>query len=76
MAVEDIPIAIQEHRMLEITYTNQRGETTTRTIEPLEIKGGKLWGWDITKDCVRQFFLAPDVLHSVTILEITFIPRF
>lgn len=76
MAVEDIYIAIQNHQMLEIDYTNQKNERSTRTIEPLELRDGKLYAWDIAKDSVRCFFLAPEVLHSVVLLSTTFIPRF
>lgn len=74
MALEDLYTGIQEHRMVQFMYTNQRGEINTRTVEPLEIKDGKLWGWDITKDAIRQFFLA--MIENVELLDTTFVPRF
>lgn len=74
MALDDIYPAIQNHQMLEITYTNQKGETSSRTIEPYEVRDGRLWGWDIAKDAIRQFFLA--MISECTLLETTFIPRF
>jgi len=76
MPMEDIPFAIQEHIMLEITYMNQKGETSTRTVEPYEIKDGYFFAWDIAKDGIRCFFLSPSVLLDVKLLETRFIPRF
>lgn len=74
MALEDLYKGIEEHRLVRFTYTNQKGETKTRTCEGYEIRDGKFWGYDIAADSTRQFFLA--MVQDVELLEITFIPRF
>lgn len=74
MALEDLYTGIQEHRMVQFMYENQKGEINLRTVEPLEVKDGKLWGWDITKDQIRQFFLA--MISECVLLDTVFVPRF
>lgn len=74
MALDDLYVAIEEHLLVEFTYTNQKGETSQRTCEGYSISDGKFWGWDVAKDSIRQFFLA--MISDVKILEVRFIPRF
>ena len=74
MALEDLYTAIAEHRLVQFTYENQKGEISTRTCESYDVKDGKFWGWDIAKDAIRQFFLA--MISDVQLLDTTFVPRF
>lgn len=74
MALEDLYKAIEEKRLVQFMYTNQKGETTLRTCESYEIKQGKFFGFDLAKDQIRQFFIA--MMEDVKILDVRFIPRF
>lgn len=74
MALDDLYRSIQEHRLVQFMYENQKGEINLRTCEGYEIKDGKFWGYDISKDGIRQFFLA--MISDVELLDTTFIPRF
>lgn len=78
--LELIPVAIANRQHLQIEYTNRHGETKQYVIEPYEIGGagshpaGYLWGWDISADQIKSFFLSN--ISSVELLETIFIPRF
>jgi len=74
MALEDLYKSIEEHRLVQFTYTNQKGDTSTRTCEGYSIDRGLFWGWDIAKDGIRSFFLA--MVNDVELLDVVFIPRF
>jgi len=74
MALEDLYIGIEEHRLIRFFYTNQKGESGWRTTEPYSVERGLFFGYDLQKDGTRSFFLA--AMENVELLEITFIPRF
>lgn len=46
-------------------YTDAEGETSSREAEPYEIKDGKLFGWCLERDALRQFKL--ENMSGVTI---------
>jgi len=77
---ELIPFAIANYQHLQIQYTNRRGETKQYIIEPYEIGGNKshpagyLWGWDISADTIKSFFLSN--ISDIQLLETIFVPRF
>ena len=78
--LELIVAAIAHSQHLQIEYTNRRGEIKQYIIEPYEIGGsgshpaGYLWGWDISADQIKSFFLSN--LSDVQLLETIFVPRF
>lgn len=84
LAVENmfqlLPIAIANHRHIQITYTNRRLEMKQYVLEPYEIGGNKshpagyLWGWDTYADQIKSFFLAN--ISDIQLLNTEFIPRF
>lgn len=78
--IELIPVAIANRQHLQIEYVNRRGEIKQYIIEPYEIGGsgshpaGYLWGWDISADQIKSFFLSN--ISDVQLLETVFVPRF
>lgn len=74
MALEDLYKSIQEYRLVQFVYQNQKREISTKTCEGYEVRDGYFWGFDIAKDSIRCFFLA--MISDVVLLDTTFIPRF
>ena len=69
-----IPIGAAEHYMLEITYTNRKGETKNYTVEPYEIKNGLFYGYDVNSDTIKSFFLSN--LSQIVMIPYMFTPRY
>lgn len=76
-----IPIAIQQRRHLQITYTGvHSGLTKDYTIEPYEVGGhrsipaGFLWGWDIAVGTIKSFYLSN--ISDIQLLSTLYVPRF
>lgn len=42
-------------KTVRITYTDAKGDTSTRNVEPYEIRGTKLWAYCRKKKGIRQF---------------------
>lgn len=62
------------HRTLKFTYTNLRGETKPKEVQPYEIKKGFLWGVDIRDPrSIKKFFLSKIKGPQPGIVE--FVPR-
>lgn len=68
-----IPIGAAEHYMLEIVYTNRKGETKHYTVEPYEIKDGLFYGYDINADTIKSFFISN--LSQIVMIPYQFTPR-
>jgi len=46
-------------KTIRFKYTNQKGESRTREVEPYEIKGGYLWGADVDRNrSIRRYKLS------------------
>jgi proteasome accessory factor BC len=75
--IGNLTVAIEQHRLVEIEYTNVAGETSTRVIEPHVLERELPWWyvhcWDRTRDGQKSFRL--DRMHSAEVLEETFAPR-
>lgn len=70
-----IPIAMQQRKHLQVTYTSvNKGTTKTYVMEPYEIKEGMLWAWDIESDRIKSLYLSN--ISDIQLLNTTFIPRF
>ena len=41
--------------MLNITYTDKKGATSTRLVEPYKVDGDDFWGYDPSKEGIRRF---------------------
>jgi len=67
--------AIVTRKLVLLTYTDAKDETTTRTVEPYELNDqGYFWGWDVAKDEIRKFRV--DRMGDFSVLEDSFTPRF
>jgi len=77
-----IPIAIEQRRHLQITYTGQKSQMMkTYIVEPYEIgghpagyPGGYLWVHDTEIERTKSFFLSN--INDIQLLDTTFIPRY
>lgn len=47
--------AADQQRLLQITYIDAKDKPTIRTVEPYEVKEGKLFAFDISKEAIRAF---------------------
>lgn len=66
--------AIEEHTLATISYVDSKNKPSVRTIEPYEIKEGKLYGFCLTKNGIRAFKLTN--IQTVEFLTQTFVPRY
>lgn len=74
MIQQNISQAARERKLLKISYIDKKKIHTTRTVEPYEIKGGKLWAYCVAKNGIRQFDVNQIIQAVVT--EKTFEPRY
>ena len=66
----------QTKKILQIVYKKKDGTTSSRHIEPYELRDGKLFAWDISKDDhIRQFFIT-GILQAEVIEDSDFTPRY
>lgn len=47
--------AARNRNTVRMTYTDAKGDVTTRNVEPYEIRGNKLWAYCRKKKGIRQF---------------------
>lgn len=66
--------AIEEHKLATISYVDSKNKPSVRTIEPYEIKEGKLFGFCLTKNSIRAFKLTN--IQTAEFLTQTFVPRY
>lgn len=66
--------AISKHEILDIVYIDKKGVRSSRTVEPYEIKGGKLYAYCLNKDSIRAFIITS--INSVKPTGNIFTPRF
>lgn len=66
--------AIEEHTLATISYVDSKSKPSVRTIEPYEIKEGKLYGFCLTKNGIRAFKLTN--IQTAEFLTRTFAPRY
>lgn len=72
--IDAIRQAGREKKLLKIQYRKLSGELSERVVEPYEIKGGRLWAWDIAKDDNIRNFIITGIL-SAQVLEELFEPN-
>lgn len=53
--VDKIKKAGNTTKMIELVYTDKKGITTRRKIEPYKISGNDFWGYDPQKESIRRF---------------------
>jgi predicted DNA-binding transcriptional regulator YafY len=68
----DVQNAIDNNAVVHISYTDRKGNMSDRQIAPLEIRGDRLYGWDLSKNGLRLFIL--DQIDSYEVLDETFDP--
>lgn len=73
MIQNNIVRAAQELKLLKISYVDKKNIHTTRTVEPYEIKNGKLWGHCVAKNGIRQFDI--NQIIQAVVQDKTFVPR-
>lgn len=42
-------------RLVDVSYTDKKGNPSRRTVEPYKLDGEDFWGYDIEKDSIRRF---------------------
>lgn len=72
--VDSINRAIDESRLLIISYVDASNKPSIRTVEPYEIKDGKFFAHCRTKDATRAFKVP--MIQSADLLNETFTPRY
>lgn len=74
MNIALIKEAMEKQQVIEITYVKANNQQTIRSLEPYEIKDGKLWAWCIAKGGIRQFKL--DHITGIRLLNQHYDARF
>lgn len=72
--ISELNRAIEEHKLATISYVDSKNKPSVRTIEPYEIKEGKLYGFCLTKNGIRAFKLTN--IQTAEFLTRTFVPRY
>lgn len=65
--------AMQNTKLLNLTYQAKDGKITSRTVEPYEFKDGGLYAFDTNKESIRKFML--DGIKTAEVSDIVFTPR-
>lgn len=73
MIVQNIQQAALERRVLRLSYLDKKGIHTVRSVEPYEIKNGKLWAHCLQRDGIRQFEM--NRIVQAVVSEKRFVPR-
>ena len=55
--VTDINLCIQNSNVMNITYTDSKGNYSERAIAPLEVRGDRFYAADLGKHGLRLFIL-------------------
>lgn len=55
MILPNIQQAARERRVLRLSYLDKKGIHTVRSVEPYEIRDGKLWAYCLQRNGIRQF---------------------
>lgn len=58
---------------VNITYTDSKGNLSTREVEPYEVRGNSFFGYCLNKNSIRRFDF--DKVRSAEITNNKFIPR-
>ena len=66
----DLQSCIDTQTVMQIDYVDGKGNYSTRTIAPLEIRDDRVYGWSLEKDALRLFILAN--IQGFQVLEETF----
>lgn len=73
MIQQNIQQAAIERRVLKISYLDKKGTHTIRSVEPYEIKNGKLWAHCLQRNGIRQFDL--NRIVQAVLSDKSFVPR-
>lgn len=74
ISTSEIQLAANEQRLLKIAYNDAKNQQTVRTVEPYEIKDGKLFAYCTQAQNIRAFKL--ERIFSTKAMDLTFEPRF
>lgn len=66
--------AINGRFVVEITYTDAKGNRSRRMTEPYELKGDKYFGYCLTKNSIRSFSIRS--ISKAVITDKNYTPRF
>lgn len=72
--IKQIESGMINKHLISISYKDAKDQITVRTVEPYEIKNGKLFAHCRTRNAIRGFNL--DRITSVTETNMDFEPRF
>lgn len=72
--MNNIKTAADRNLLLRISYTDKKGASTSRLVEPYEIKNGSLWAYCTERDSIRNFKLSN--IGMTTVTNVPFTPRF
>lgn len=72
--IKQIENGMINKKLISISYKDAKDQITTRTVEPYEIKNGKLFAHCRTRNSIRGFNL--DRITSVTETNMDFEPRY
>ena len=74
LIVNVIEDSIESSNLITISYVDSQNKPSVRTVEPYEIKEGKLYAHCLTKNATRAFIVSR--IQSVELLGQTFVPRY
>jgi len=66
----DFQSAIDTQTVISMEYTDRYGDYTTRNVAPLEIRGDRVYCWDLDKNGLRLFILGR--IGNFTVMDQTF----
>jgi predicted DNA-binding transcriptional regulator YafY len=74
ISTSKISEAAQKQQLLRISYIDSKNKATVRTVEPYEIKDGKLYAFCTNKQAIRAFLLSG--VYAAEVTDQSFEPRF
>jgi predicted DNA-binding transcriptional regulator YafY len=71
---EQIEQAMMSKKLITMTYVDAKGKISVRTVEPYEIKDGKLFAYCRTRNAIRGFSLSN--ITAVKQTDMDYAPRY
>lgn len=71
--IDEIRTAAKNRVLIRIEYIDSKSNTTSRTLEPYELRDDSLFGFDIEKDAIRNFKL--NQILNVSVTKIPYIAK-
>ncbi|WP_103110496.1 WYL domain-containing protein [Brevibacillus reuszeri] len=66
--IKDLQRAIDQHQHIQIIYLGSNGQTTQRTLRPLEIAGDRLKAYCLTRKAPRVFAIGNILAVQLVVL--------